>query len=201
MRHLTVHWHNAEASVSRKPRLVLMLQTLPCHHQQTTFTGWAFNPQQNQLTDTAIAVCLVRPRRSQMPASVLVNRREMFTLLLLLWGHGLPFKDPSKAQRVHALRATHMQTATLADSNSSSAVKKEACVSPVPTRAAGTLWNYHTEAKQPDLPGRQRGRLNTGPAQGSECVPVACVNTAAACKETFLQAVANKGTQMPAGWT
>lgn len=62
--------------------------------------GWAFNPQQSQLTDTAIAVCLVRPRRSQMPASVLVNRHEMFTLLLLLWGHGLPFKGLSKAQRV-----------------------------------------------------------------------------------------------------
>lgn len=30
MRHLTVHWHNAETSVSRKPRLVLMLQRLPC---------------------------------------------------------------------------------------------------------------------------------------------------------------------------
>lgn len=100
MRHLTVHWHNAEASVSRKPRLVLMLQRLPCHHQQRTFTGWAFNPQQSQLTDTAIAMCLVRPRRSQMPASVLVNRREVFTLLLLLWGHGLPFKGPSEAQRV-----------------------------------------------------------------------------------------------------
>lgn len=37
---------------------------------------------------------------------------------------------------VHALRATHMQTATLADSNSSSVVEKEACVSPVPTRCA-----------------------------------------------------------------